>query len=316
MKKICIIIAATTTIFNVYCQGYESSQKTPEQKIPLTPAEIILQWGKPESKQKKIFTCTLAWMSGEQPKETCQIRDFLKMSTPYAQNIRPEPVRNVFLFYGKPGTGKTTGAELVAQEAGVNFAPHQMNDLVSKHKNDLGNTIKKIYDDAQETVKKTDRPVIILFDDLSEESEQRDALGILKTYLQKYSGNPYIITILTTNRDLLVFDESFRGRCAPVHWPMPDEVNRFAIIFDAIRKEHHQTNAKFLKGLAKKTGDFTPRNLVNAAQNSRMITEADKCIPDEKIRESFAKEQLRMDEGKSSMQKHWDFWKWMFGYRL
>ncbi|NES87561.1 MAG: ATP-binding protein, partial [Moorea sp. SIO2B7] len=132
------------------------------------------------------------------------------------------------LFSGPPGTGKTMGAEVIANELQLELYKIDLSQVVSKYIGETEKNLNRIFT-AAETAN-----AILFFDEadalFGKRSEVQDAhdryanieIGYLLQKMEEYEG----ISILTTNlRQNL--DEAFVRRLAfTVHFPSPDEASR------------------------------------------------------------------------------------------
>ena len=258
--------------------------------------------------QKTQKKCTLQGLAGEQPHTTCMLESFLATLPKYNARRKVTPYRNTYLFHGYPGTGKTTGTISLATRAHAIFIPYKVGNLVAKHPQDLYDAIKEIYQNAQKEVESTRRPVIIFFDDLKE--YHKDAIDFINTYLQNSSDNPYIITIVATNRELKSFDEDFKSRCTPVLWEMPDKEKRGEIIRYYIRKYNAPYDRNLIDNLAKKSAGFTGRYIEESFQNASnmAIDQKSKIVNKEYVYQAFKEKQDYIDLARSNLGI---FWLWI-----
>lgn len=264
-----------------------------------------------EQSQKK--TCMLEKLAGEEPEDACMIRDFLAKLPPFNPIKGYTPFRNTYLFHGHPGTGKTTGVLSLAEESGAKFFSYDMDVLLDEHANKLSSTIKEIYDNAQAVVTNEKKPVIIFFDDLK--NSNQNVLDFINKYLQKYFGNPYIITIVATNREMKNFEEEFKSRCTVVLWQMPDRDKRYAIVklyFHLCGVVYHDD---FAKEVAKKTEGFTGRMLEETIERAYSIADRRGSITiDQKdVEKSFREKQEYLDQMRGRFAI---FWSWLQGKRF
>lgn len=132
------------------------------------------------------------------------------------------------LFSGPPGTGKTTAAEVIAQELQLDLYRINLSQVVSKYIGETEKNLDRIFTAAVRA------NGILLFDEadalFGKRSEVKDAhdryanieIGYLLQKMEAHDG----ISILTTNlRQNL--DEAFVRRLAfIVHFPAPDEAHR------------------------------------------------------------------------------------------
>lgn len=191
--------------------------------------------------------CKLLKLGGTQPQELCNLREFLKEAK---KSIDRKPAQSVILYYGSAGTGKTTAAQEVANEASVPILFYVTSTLATggmdeKFKGALA--IKYVYQEA-EKLSEGKYPVVIIFDDIDGvarkdipkmATERQEALYELRYQLQKYVNHPRIITILTTNIYKQI-DWSISQRCSLVILPVPSEENRLEII------KFHARDMKYL----------------------------------------------------------------------
>jgi len=174
-------------------------------------------------------SCTMDGMKGPVPEDVCLITNFIKSLPQYdptAPEIHP---RNNYVFFGKPGTGKTTCIELIEKETGAIVLRYDLPTFVEN----CGD-INEVYKNAEEILKREKRPVILVFENVDHAKTRG---GILHTVIQNHSGNAYIWTI-TTAHDFLKTTEGFQNRCAPVKFELPDR----SIRKETIQEETYKRN--------------------------------------------------------------------------
>ena len=294
--------------------------------------------------------CQLEGLVGKLPIIACKIRDFLKALEEYDPNASYQPLRNAYLFYGAMGIGKTTLVKALAKESDAIILYYSLDELFenrhipndpksessdnnnSKEKNSsssntkknteselstvLANKIKKIYADAEKQRQESKKPVIVIFDDLHDTRNHEFAL-LIKPYLVKYGGNPYLTTICITNGNLNKLDPSFVSCCQTVECPLPDQEDRFEILLKYILKECHKTDFKFIRDMAKKTSDFATRELEGAIHDARAYTPPKECLSEDDIRTKLTDLQTAKDKKKTYSQRIFnDSWHWLRGKRL
>ncbi len=111
------------------------------------------------------------------------------------------------LFYGPPGTGKTLIAKAVAAEANAAFLEISAADIGTKWYGESERLMQKVFDLANDAVKKGGR-VVLFFDELdslapSREDAHETTRKVVATLLQNMDGmraNPNVTIIAATNR--------------------------------------------------------------------------------------------------------------------
>ncbi len=135
------------------------------------------------------------------------------------------------LFTGVSGTGKTTGAEVLARELRLDLYRIDLSAVVSKYIGETEKNLKQVFDAAEEG------GVLLLFDEadalFGKRSEVRDShdryanieIGYLLQRMEAYQG----LAILTTNLKTSI-DTAFQRRLRfTINFPFPDAAQREAI---------------------------------------------------------------------------------------
>ncbi len=135
------------------------------------------------------------------------------------------------LFSGRPGTGKTMGAEILARELGLDLFKIDLSSIVSKYIGETEKNLERIFAEAQSS------NAILFFDEadaiFGKRSEVKDAhdryanieVSYLLQRMELYDG----VTILATNLRANL-DEAFTRRLQfAVDFPFPDESYRLRI---------------------------------------------------------------------------------------
>ena len=129
------------------------------------------------------------------------------------------------LFTGPPGTGKTTAAEVVAGELGLDLFAIDLSAVVSKYIGETEKNLERVFAAAEGST------AVLLFDEadalFGRRSVVRDAhdryanveVSFLLQRLESYDG----VALLTSNQPGNL-DEAFTRRlAATIHFPFPDE---------------------------------------------------------------------------------------------
>ena len=135
------------------------------------------------------------------------------------------------LFWGDSGTGKTLGAEVIANELGLALYRIDLSAVVNKYIGETEKNLRKLFDAAEEA------GAILLFDEadalFGKRSEVKDShdryanieVSYLLQRMESYSG----LAILTTNHKAAL-DPAFQRRLRfVVHFPFPDQAQREGI---------------------------------------------------------------------------------------
>jgi hypothetical protein len=132
------------------------------------------------------------------------------------------------LFTGPSGTGKTTAAEVIAGELGLDLYRIDLAGIVSKYIGETEKNLNRVFEAA------ADANAVLLFDEadalFGKRSEVRDShdryanveISYLLQKIEQYEG----VAILATNLRAHI-DEAFTRRLAfTVHFPFPDDAAR------------------------------------------------------------------------------------------
>ncbi|MFX0194753.1 MAG: AAA family ATPase [Candidatus Hodarchaeota archaeon] len=135
------------------------------------------------------------------------------------------------LFSGSSGTGKTMGAEIIANELQLDLYKIDLSSVVSKYIGETEKNLSKIFHEAESS------NAILFFDEadalFGKRSEVKDAhdryanieVGYLLQKMEEYEGVAILATNLKRN-----MDEGFMRRLHfVVEFPFPDENNRYQI---------------------------------------------------------------------------------------
>lgn len=133
--------------------------------------------------------------------------------------------RRKILIEGKPGTGKTFTASVIAAETGLPLYTVQMDKLVTKFMGETSSKLRQIFDSVENTIG------VYFFDefdaigaDRSLDNEVGEMRRILNSFLQfiEQDSSESIIVAATNNPKLL--DQAlFRRFDDVLHYSMPDE---------------------------------------------------------------------------------------------
>ncbi|MGI6680040.1 MAG: AAA family ATPase [Bdellovibrionota bacterium] len=162
------------------------------------------------------------------------------------------------LFFGPPGTGKTTIARVVANLAGVNFFVLRMNEIVSKWVGESEKNLTKLFEAASQNA-----PSIIFIDEIDSIGKARSSANadhadkLLNQLLQLIDGvikTEGIYVIAATNRPDLVDSALKRaGRLnRAIEIGLPNEEARI-LLFELYTKNLKFETKLDLEMLAKKT---------------------------------------------------------------
>jgi SpoVK/Ycf46/Vps4 family AAA+-type ATPase len=164
----------------------------------------------------QIPPCTVSNMAGEQPHDICyQIKRLLKEEAegriqfgPSSKKAKSDE-KNVFLFEGPTGTGKTTLAEAFAVDSNSHFYRIDAPTLLDRYIGGTKDALMKEINDALAEGKVHNKRVVILIDEIdklisntksADHNEGDAAISALWCYLDKNQYNSNLFFVFTTNR--------------------------------------------------------------------------------------------------------------------
>ena len=227
--------------------------------------------------EPKVPPCYYKNMGGELPEQVCQLREFLKALPPFDSTKKEDSISNALLFSGEPGTGKTMGAEQLAIESEAFIIPVILSDVADEAAL-ISQKIDSLYKQAEQKIKEYKRPVILLFDDAELSSEHNKAILILNSFIDKQYKNPYIMTIVTMNKDITQLDKGFKDRSRLVQWPLPSYEKRVAIITFFKKRYECVMDQKGINSLAQQTDGFSCRNLEKIFEDAKKRAEREDAV--------------------------------------
>ena len=186
--------------------------------------------------------------------------------------IGARPVKGV-LFTGRPGTGKTMLAQIIAHQSGANFFRVSGPEIFSKWVGQSEELLRRLFDKAADSDK-----AIIFFDEIDSVAAQRDdkshesstrVVAQMLTLMDGFSSRANVVVIAATNRRQDLDVALLRpGRFDwEIHFPYPNESDREDILVKTARRL--QTREKLPHGdIAARTEGWS------AAELAAILTEA------------------------------------------
>lgn len=145
-----------------------------------------------------------------------------------------EPFTRSVLFYGPPGTAKTTLAEIIATESGAKKRIIQSTDIYDMYVSNSAKNMKKLFDELSQITELT----VVIFDELESivsmkgSQERVEAAGVFKREMVRLQvENKNVIFAATTNHRGSMEPALIRaGRFDKhIHVGLPDQAAREAI---------------------------------------------------------------------------------------
>jgi hypothetical protein len=143
------------------------------------------------------------------------------------------------LLYGPPGTGKNTIVQHLIKQSGRYVIYKSGGDFATKWKASSKENLKKLFEEALETVKKTELGVIIFIDEIdgiakssngTQQAEDHDqVISYLKTAMNEHRDNPYIFVVAATNNKKIL-DPAIHNRFNTLLVDLPDQQARKLIL--------------------------------------------------------------------------------------
>ena len=186
--------------------------------------------------------------------------------------IGARPIKGV-LFTGKPGTGKTLLAQIIAHQSGAEFYRISGPEIFSKWVGQSEELLRKLFDKAADSDK-----AIIFFDEIDSVAAQRDdashesstrVVAQLLTLMDGFSSKANVVVIAATNRPQDLDVALLRpGRFDwEIHFPYPNQADREDILIKTARRLQTQDPLPHRDIAAKSEG-------WSAAELAAILTEA------------------------------------------
>jgi SpoVK/Ycf46/Vps4 family AAA+-type ATPase len=208
--------------------------------------------------------------------------------------------RRKILIEGKPGTGKTFTASVIASETGLPLYTVQMDKLVTKFMGETSSKLRQIFDSVEDTIG------VYLFDEFdaigadrnldNEVGEMRRILNSFLQFIEQDSSESIIVA--ATNNQRLLDQALFRRFDDVLHYAMPTE--------SEVKRLYHYKLSSY-------QSDFVPSSVLvkeslvlSHSEIIRVCEDAikDSILQDTKITQSkmlnLVKERLMLYSGKEA----------------
>ncbi|WP_104639113.1 ATP-binding protein [Helicobacter bizzozeronii] len=195
--------------------------------------------------------------------------------------------KTIINFHGKPGTGKTMSAHIIAKELGKQIIHGNYADIESKFVGDAPKNLVAAFDLAQKS------GAILFFDEadsflgkrISNVTQSADqAVNSLRSELLKLLEERPVIVIFATNL-LENYDKAFHSRILrSISFELPNDKQRQAIILKHIptalyEKGMAQFSQEELGVLSKIAKGFSGREIKNAILNGLISAAKEEVLP-------------------------------------
>lgn len=220
--------------------------------------------------------------------------------------------KTIINFYGKPGTGKTMSAHIIASELGKKIISANYSDIESKYVGDAPKNLVKAFDLAEK------QDAILFFDEADSFLSKRitnvaqsadQAANSLRSELLKLLEERPVIVIFATNLQEN-YDKAFHSRILrSIEFKLPKKNLRKRIILRLIPKKLYEKGmAEFddeqlntLSGLTKGYGGREIKNAVLRALNMAVM---DEVLPNFEIfKEAFKKAKKDFDKNHKEVKR-------------
>lgn len=220
--------------------------------------------------------------------------------------------KTIINFYGKPGTGKTMSAHIIASELGKKIISANYSDIESKYVGDAPKNLVKAFDLAEK------QDAILFFDEADSFLSKRitnvaqsadQAANSLRSELLKLLEERPVIVIFATNLQEN-YDKAFHSRILrSIEFKLPKKNLRKRIILRLIPKKLYEKGmAEFddeqlntLSGLTKGYGGREIKNAVLRALNMAVM---DEVFPNfEVFKEAFKKAKKDFDKNHKEVKR-------------
>ncbi|WP_245942734.1 ATP-binding protein [Helicobacter brantae] len=220
--------------------------------------------------------------------------------------------KTIINFYGKPGTGKTMSAHIIASELGKKIISANYSDIESKYVGDAPKNLVKAFDLAEK------QDAILFFDEADSFLSKRitnvaqsadQAANSLRSELLKLLEERPIIVIFATNLQEN-YDKAFHSRILrSIEFKLPKKNLRKRIILRLIPKKLYEKGMvefddEQLNALSSLTKGYGGREIKNAVLRALNMAVMDEVLPSFEIfKEAFKKAKKDFDKNHKEVKR-------------